>query len=142
MRGQENQQHRRRTWTQRAAFAVLLCASLFYLYGAAVHVANMVSATGFDWPSAPRKWQVLDVVYLALDLLVAGGLWRRARASVVAFFAAAASQLVLYTAGRSWVLDVPTEYAVTGEQVGYLDTLVLFHAVTVVLVLWALRGHR
>ncbi|MFK7967540.1 MAG: hypothetical protein AB8C46_26565 [Burkholderiaceae bacterium] len=47
----------------------------FYLYGAGVHVMNMLSLTGFEWQSAPLKWQVLDVVYLVIDLAVVVGLF-------------------------------------------------------------------
>ena len=125
-----------------AARAVLGVVSLFYLYGAGVHVANMASATGFDWGGSPLRWRLLDVIYLVVDLLVAAGLFRVWRPSVVGFFAAALSQIVLYTVGRSWILDVPQQFTRSPEEVAYLDTLVGFHLVTVVLVggaLWVLR---
>ncbi len=123
------------------ATAVLLIVSLFYAYGALVHVLNMLSLTGFDWPSAPLKWQVLDIVYLVLDLLVCVGLVRRWRPSIVAFFVAALSQILLYTVLRSWVLDVPEAFAVGPEQAAYLTTLVIFHVVSLLFVAIALsRG--
>ena len=69
----------------------------FYAYGAVVHVMNMAGLNGFDWLRAPLKWQVLDVVYLILDVLVAVGLVLGWRAGYLAFFVAALSQIVLYT---------------------------------------------
>lgn len=115
----------------------------FYAYGAAVHVMNMLGMSGFDWARAPLKWQILDIVYLVLDVIVAVGLVVGWRIGYVAFFAAAISQVALYTAFRSWIVDVPEEFARTPEQVQHLDDLVIFHLVTaalVVLAIWLLRS--
>lgn len=119
--------------------AVLWAVALFYAYGAAVHVANMASLTGFDWMRAPLKWQVLDVVYLVLDVIVAAGFllgWLKLGAT--AFFVAAFSQIALYTVGRAWITDVPDEFRRSPEEISYLDGLVMFHIVTILLVTLAL----
>ncbi len=121
-----------------AATIIIWIVAAFYLYGAAVHVLNMLCLTGFDWRSAPLKWQVLDVVYLAIDLLVVVGLILNWKVGFIAFYAAAFSQIVLYTLLRAWIIDVPAEFAVTAEQRSYLTSLVIFHGVTIVLVTWAL----
>ncbi|WP_342075064.1 hypothetical protein [Yoonia sp. SS1-5] len=105
-----------------------------YAYGACVHVANMAGLTGFDWLSAPLKWQVLDLVYLALDIAVVAGVVMANRIWIVAFGIAATSQLILYTALRSWVLDVPKAFAVPPESGSYLDGLVAFHTVSLAVV--------
>ena len=120
--------------------ATLWCVAAFYLYGAAVHVGNMASLTGFVWPEAPLKWQALDVIYLALDLCVAVGLALKWRASIAAFYIAALSQIILYTIGRDWVLDVPNAYRPAPDDLNYLDGLVAFHIVTIVVVSIALVG--
>lgn len=117
---------------------VLIATSLLYAYGALVHVANMLSLSGFDWSRAPLKWQALDVIYLVLDLAVVAGLWRPWRISIVSFYAASASQLLLYTLGRTWILDVGEEFAEQVAQADYLWTLVGFHLVALVLVTWSL----
>ena len=121
-----------------AASIVIWIVAAFYVYGAAVHLLNIFSLTGFDWQSAPGKWQILDVVYLAIDLLVVAGLLLSWKAGFVAFYVAAISQIILYTLLREWIIDVPAEFAVTEEQRGYLTSLVIFHCVTIVLVTWAL----
>ena len=112
--------------------------AVFYGYGALVHVLNMLSLTGFDWPAAPLRWQVRHVACVRLDLLVAVGLWRGWSAGVAAFYVAASSQVVLYTVLREWILDVPPEFTVSAEQRDYLSGLVVFHLVTLVAVSAAL----
>ena len=125
-----------------AATIVIWIVALFYLYGAAVHVFNILGLSGFDWKAAPLKWQVLDVFYLVIDLLVAAGLILSWKLGFVAFYVAAISQVILYTVFRDWIIDVPPEFAVSAEQVSYLDTLVIFHCITIALVTFALWCRR
>lgn len=125
------------------AKAILWIVAAFYAYGAAVHLMNILGMSGFDWVRAPQKWQILDVVYLILDVVVAVGLVFGWRAGYVAFFVAALSQILLYKAFRAWIIDVPDEFARTPEQIQQLDGLVVFHLVTAVLVIlaiWLLRS--
>ena len=121
---------------------ILWIVSLFYAYGAFVHVANIAGLNGFDWLSAPLKWQILDVVYLVLDIVVAIGLIVGWRMGVIAFFTAAMSQIVLYTVFRAWIVDVPEAFARAPEEITYLDTLVAFHVVTIAAVVIALLLRR
>ena len=113
-----------------------------YSYGAAVHVMNMIGSSGFDWAGAPLKWQILDVVYLVLDVVVVFGLPLGWIAGYGAFFLAAASQIVLYTLLRTWILDVPAQFARTPDEIRYLDVLVVFHLVTIAVVVVAFRLER
>ena len=122
-----------------AASITIWIVALFYAYGAVVHVLNMLSMSGFDWQSAPLKWQALDIVYLVLDILVVAGLILSWKAGYAAFYLAAVSQIILYTVFRDWITDVPPEFAVTDEQRSYLTGLVIFHCVTIVLVSVALK---
>ena len=121
-----------------ATTVVIWIIALFYLYGAAVHVFNIMGLSGFDWRTAPLKWQVLDIVYLVIDLLVVAGLTLSWKIGFAAFYVAAISQIVLYTVFRDWIIDVPTEFSVSEEQRGYLTSLVIFHCVTIVLITSAL----
>ena len=99
----------------------------------------MLSLSGFDWRSAPLKWQALDVVYLILDVIVVVGLALSLKVGYAAFYLAAISQIILYTALRDWIVDVPREFAVSDEQRSYLTGLVVFHCATLVLVSIVLR---
>ncbi len=111
----------------------LRAMALVYVYGAAIHVMNIAGVSGFDWFAAPLKWQVLDIVYLVVDAAVVLGVMARRRFAVVLFVLAALSQIVLYTALRGWLLNVPPDFAFLPAEVGYLDRFVLFHAATLVI---------
>ena len=60
------------------------------------------------------------------------------RIGLIAFFAAAISQIILYTALRSWITDVPQEFARPPEEVNALNGLVIFHIAMIALVVFAL----
>lgn len=109
--------------------------TLAYSCGAAVHCMNMLDLAGFDWSGAPAKWQLLDVVYLLLDVAVVGFLVRGRAFGTGLLAAAAASQIVLYTLFREWVLDVPAAYQIDPAAEHHLDVLLVFHALTLVSIL-------
>lgn len=117
---------------------IIWIVAAFYAFGATVHIMNIAGYSGFDWHRAPLKWQILDVVYLVLDFLVAIGLLLGWRSGLIAFYLAAISQILLYTTFRQWILDVPDEFARSSQEANYLSSLVLFHVVTLVLVSFAL----
>ena len=126
-------------WTVRIVHWAI---AAFYAYGALVHVLNILGLTGFDWAEAPLKWQVLDIAYLALDVAVVAGLPAGLLFGYVACFMAAASQILLYTVFRQWVLDVPDSFARSPAEIAYLDYLVVFHIVTILalcLAIWLKR---
>lgn len=127
---------------KRAALSILWIVAAFYLYGALVHVLNILGLSGFDWRAAPLKWQILDISYLILDLLVVVGLLLNWKLGFIAFYLAAISQIVLYTLLRSWITAVPQEFALNADQRGYLTNLVIFHCMTVALVSLALWFRR
>ena len=121
-----------------AATVVIRIIAVFYLYGAAIHGFNILSLSGFDWRSAPVKWQALDIVYLVIDLLVAVGLTLGRKSGFIAFYVAAISQIILYTVFRDWIVDVPAEFSLSEEQRSYLSALVILHCVSIILVTSAL----
>ncbi len=99
---------------------------------------NIAGLTGFDWMDAPVKWQLLDIIYLVLDVVVAAGFFLGWSIAKYAFYIAAISQIFLYTILRDWIIDVPADFAVSSEQVEYLDILIIFHITTIALVSFAL----
>ena len=117
---------------------VIWVVAAFYLYGATVHVLNMLSLSGFNWRTAPTKWQVLDISYMILDLVVVVGLILNWKVGFIAFYTAAISQIILYTILRAWIVNVPEEFAVSNQQRGSLTGLVIFHCVTIVMISLAL----
>ena len=127
------------TWL---AKIILWVIAAFYAYGALVHVLNILGMTGFEWIEAPPKWQILDLVYLVLDVTVVIGLLVGSRLGYLALFVAATSQIMLYTAFRDWIIAVPEKFARSPEEVAYLDMLVAFHIVTLLLVCLAIWLNR
>ncbi|MEM9581803.1 MAG: hypothetical protein AAGA08_01695 [Pseudomonadota bacterium] len=123
---------------QISAGLIFWIISVFYTYGALVHILNMLSLNGFDWGEAPAKWKGLDVAFLILDVTVVVGLLRGARIGIGAFFGAALSQIALYTVFRDWVLDVPDAFRRSAEEIAYLDGLVIFHLVTCIAMSFAI----
>ena len=122
-------------WFAKAVFWII---AAFYAYGALVHVLNMLGMSGFSWLNAPAKWQALDLVYFVLDVTVVIGLLAGLRVGYLALVVAAVSQIILYTVLRDWILDVPEAFARSPEEASYLNVLVIFHIVTLVLFFIAL----
>ena len=77
-----------------------------------------------------------------LAVVVVVGLLAGWRIGVVAFYVAAGSQILLYTLLRDWVTSVPVPFSVSAEQRSYLNTLVIFHLVTLIVVTGALGLRR
>ena len=94
-----------------------------YGFGAATHVGNLVGRGPTPPPGREVLWRRLDVVYLALDLTVVVGVVLGAAWGYAAFFAAAASQLVLY-------LGFPDSFASTRDEHRQIRGLVHFHLAT------------
>ena len=122
----------------RIANTILWVVCAFYAYGAIMHVMNMTGLNNFDWAKAPLKWQILDIAYLLLDVVVVIGLPLGWVTGYVAYFSAAVSQIVLCTLLRDWILDVPVDFAPRTEEIVYLDGLIAFHSVTVAFVVYAI----
>ena len=98
---------------------------------------NIAGLSGYAWLDAPLKWQVLDIVYLALNATVVAGLPQKRIVSGIAFVVAALSQILLYTVLRDWILDVPSEFAVSADQAAHLNSLVSLHVFTLMAVAYA-----
>ena len=118
---------------------ILWAIAAFYAYSAYGHIASIAGMHGYTWAEAPLKWQLFDIIYLALDIIVIVGFLLRWRIGVIAFFAVALSQILLYTVLRPWIIDVPVKFAPTPEHLSYLTLMAGLQAGAVVLVLIALR---
>lgn len=116
----------------------LWLVTLFYVHNVYVQLINIAGLAGYDWPASPLKWQIIDVLSLTLSAIVVFGLIGRHRVAIYAFFVASIGQVLLYTAGREWVLDVPEEFMPVDSQIAYLDAMILVHAVAVPVVAFAI----
>ena len=59
-------------WT--AIYTKVIAIAL--LYGATVHVGNILGLTGTPWLDTPLLWRLLDLILLIFDLVTAIALWR------------------------------------------------------------------
>ena len=119
---------------QNISKGIIWIIALLYLYGAIVHLMNILGLMGFDWLKAPLKWQILDISYLILDITVAIGFFLKWRVAFICFYIATISQLFLYTIFKSWIIDVPKEFTLSSDQLSGLNTLVIFHLITIILI--------
>ena len=46
------------------------------LYGATVHVGNILGLTGTPWLATPLLWRSLDIILLLFDIVIAIALWQ------------------------------------------------------------------
>ena len=131
---------------EKATRYFLWIMAAFYAAGALVHANNLLGAIGAPTPSSPLKWQVLDVLYLCLDLAVVYGAVRSRPWTLACLGAAAILQSLLYTVLRRWLLDVPEAVVPAAPAVAHLDGLVAFHALTLVaiavLLAWGSAARR
>lgn len=93
-------------WTAR--YAKFL--ALVLLYGATIHVGNVVGLTGRPWLSTPRLWQVMDLVLLLFNGVSAVTLWRGLPWSVwLTFGGMVLLQFIPYTLLRSQFILNPED---------------------------------
>lgn len=59
-------------WT--STYAKVIAIAL--LYGATVHISNILGLTGTPWLSTPLLWRIMDGGLLVFDIVVAIGLWQ------------------------------------------------------------------
>ena len=89
------------------------------LYGASVHVFNILGLSGRRWASTPGLWRAMDVVLLLFNLVVAFGLWTRAPWAVVALVVGIfALQIIPYTVFRNAFIESPSDAATLNGLVG------------------------
>jgi hypothetical protein len=115
-------------WT--ALYAKILAIAL--LYGATVHISNIVGLSGTPWLSTPLLWRVLDVALLMFDLITAIALWQGVAWSIWLFLGGLVLlQWVPYTLLRSHFVLKPEDAATLN---GLIGTEVLLLAIFVVLI--------
>lgn len=121
-----------------AARIILWVIAFLYAYFAFVRVLNITSMGGFDWRAMSLSGQLLDVFYLAVNAAVVYGFVLVRPIGFIAFFVAAISQIAIYIAARPEIAGTPEAIEEATRQSAYLDKLIVFQSVTIVLVLVAL----
>lgn len=118
---QQSRGQAREPWLAPWPLWTLRVVSVFYLYGALVHVANLAGwRPMLEGVDIPAHWVAADLIYLALDVAVVVGVWMRETWGIVAFLVAAVSQIVIYAAS-------PDSFAIEAEHYAAIRRLVVFH---------------
>ena len=116
-------------WTAR--YAKLM--AIFLIYGASVHIGNMLGLFTKPWLSTPLLWRFLDVALLIFDVVAAIALWRGRSWSVVfVFVGIVLLQLVPYTLLRDRFVLQPEDAQTLN---GLLGTEAILLALFLVLLL-------
>ncbi|MGB3760774.1 MAG: hypothetical protein WBA07_31130 [Rivularia sp. (in: cyanobacteria)] len=117
-------------WT--AIYTKLIAIAL--LYGATVHVGNILGLTGTPWLATPLLWRSLDIVLLIFDIVTAIALWQGLAWSIWLLFGGILLlQILPYTLLRSHFVLKPEDGQVLNSLLG---TEVLLLSIFVIL-LWS-----
>ena len=118
-----------RTWT--GYYAKFL--ALILLYGATVHIGNMLGLTGTPWLETPLLWRVMDLVLLGFNGVTAIALWQGRGWSVpLTFGGILLLQFLPYTLGRSHFVTGPEDIQTLNGLLGTEAVLLAIFA----LLLW------
>ena len=116
-------------WT--AIYTKVIAIAL--LYGATVHVGNILGLTGTPWLATPLLWRSLDIILLIFDIVTAISLWRGLAWSVWLLFGGILLlQIVPYTLLRSHFIFKPEDSQILN---GLLGTEILFLSILILLLL-------
>ena len=106
--------------------------AIFLLYGATVHIGNILGLTGEPWLVSPLLWQVMDVGLLVFDIVAAIGLFRGFAWSVwLVFGGIVLLQFMPYTLLRSQFVFKPSDVETLNSLLG---TEVLLLAIFAILI--------
>ncbi|MEL7010796.1 MAG: hypothetical protein AAFY50_20135 [Cyanobacteria bacterium J06648_1] len=116
-------------WT--AIYTKVIAIAL--LYGATVHIANILGLTGIPWLATPLLWRSLDVILLIFDIVTAIALWRGLAWSIWLLFSGIfLLQILPYTLLRTHFILKPEDTEILNSLLG---TEVLLLSI-LVLLLW------
>lgn len=93
--------------------------AIVLMYGATVHVGNILGLNGQPWMETPLLWRVMDVGLLSFDLCVSVGLWlKQPVAIVVCAVGLLLLQILPYTLFRDAFIQTPTDAQTLNGLVG------------------------
>ena len=113
-------------WT--AIYTKIIAIAL--LYGATVHISNILGLTETPWLATPLLWRSLDITLLIFDIVTAIALWRSLAWSIWLLFGGILLlQILPYTLLRSQFILKPEDAEILnsllGTEVLLLSILVL-----------------
>lgn len=89
------------------------------IYGATVHLSNMLGLTGTSWLSTPLLWRLMDVLLLIFDVITAIALWRGLVWSIWLLFSGIfLLQILPYTLWRAHFILKPEDGQILNSLLG------------------------
>lgn len=89
------------------------------LYGATVHISNMLGLTGTSWLSTPILWRSMDILLLIFDIITAIALWWGLVWSIWLLFSGILLlQILPYTLLRSHFILKPEDGQILNSLLG------------------------
>lgn len=89
------------------------------VYGALVHVGNMVGFGGEPWSEMPIHFRVMDLLLLIFNGVVAVGLWSKSPWAVIAFvLGLVLLQIIPYTVFRQHFVQTPEDASTLNGLIG------------------------
>ncbi|MEM8780054.1 MAG: hypothetical protein AAGF26_14505 [Cyanobacteria bacterium P01_G01_bin.49] len=84
--------------------------SICLLYGALVHIGNIIGLGEIPWAKTPVYWQLMDVILLIFDLVISVSLWLKTFWSIIAFtIGILILQILPYTLFRQYFVISPED---------------------------------
>ena len=106
-------------WT--AIYTKVIAIAL--LYGATVHVGNILGLTGTPWLATPLLWRSLDMMLSIFDVVTALALWRGMAWSIWLLFSGIFLLQILYPVAISLRHDFVTHFILKPEDTQVLNSL-------------------
>ena len=93
--------------------------AVILMYGATVHIGNILGLTGVSWLSAPLLWRLIDILLLIFNLITAIALWQGLVWSIWLFFSGIfLLQILPYTIFRSYFILKPEDGQILNSLLG------------------------
>ncbi len=93
--------------------------AIVLIYGASVHVGNILGLTGKYWLSTPFLWQSMDILLLIFDLITVIALWQGLSWSIWLLFSGILLlQIVPYTLFRGYFVLTPEDNQIVNSLLG------------------------
>lgn len=109
--------------------------AVIYTFAAIVHIGSIMGFGRIPFSEAPLSWQISDIFYGIVDTIAAAGLFLLRRWGIAAFFAAAISEILLFT-------FVPDWFVVEPWQLTMLRGFVIYHLAAIAIYLLLRKRER
>lgn len=107
--------------------------SICLVYGALVHISNILSLGDVSWLDTPFHWRLMDIILLIFDIITSVSLWLQSFYGIIAFIIGIfVLQILPYTLFRQHFIVNPEDIEILNGLVG---TEILLISLLVILII-------